>query len=130
MRRRSLNIGRWRCTLDNYHSIADYFSLFGPRPVAGSEFGSENQRQIFLFAGVVLGAICKVIYDAFTSMTGIEWKALVISLIASIVVFPQLYYAGGLGRRKLSLAHWALAFQNGFFWNVALGALLKKLGAD
>ena len=112
----------------DYNSVGDYFSLFGPRAVLGSTTGSENQRQIVLFVGVALGAACKVIYDALTSTTGLAWASFAVSLIASVVVFPQLYYTGGLGRRKLSLAHWALAFQNGFFWNVALSALFKKFG--
>jgi hypothetical protein len=90
--------------------------------------GVENRRQGWLFAGVALGAVCKVLYDAFDTAAMLDWKPFLIALIASVVVFPQLYYTGGLSRRKLSFAHWALAFQNGFFWNVALSALFKKFG--
>jgi hypothetical protein len=114
--------------LADYDGIAGYFSLWGPRPVFGDK-GTENQRQIYLFAGVALGAVCKVIYDGLTSAGALEWKSFIVALIASLVVFPQLYYSGGLNRRKLSFAHWAMAFQNGFFWSVALSAISSKLGA-
>jgi hypothetical protein len=108
--------------------VEDYFSLWGPRPVFGGQ-GAENQRQVWLFIGVALGAICKAVYDALTHAEFLEWKSMLIGAIASLVVFPQLYYTGGLNRRKLSFAHWTLAFQNGFFWSVALNALFKKFGA-
>jgi hypothetical protein len=108
-------------------TLSNYFSLYGPSPVFGDK-GSENKRQLRLFAGVALGAVCKVIYDAFTNAGVLGWKVFVVALIASLVVFPQLYYSGGLGKKKLTFAHWALAFQNGFFWSVALSELSKKLG--
>jgi hypothetical protein len=108
--------------------ISDYFSLYGPTAVLGGTAGSENKRQLQLFGGVALGAICKVIYDALTDVGSLGWKVFVVALIASLVVFPQLYYSGGLSRKKLTFAHWALAFQNGFFWSVALSQLAKKLG--
>jgi hypothetical protein len=105
--------------------LTDYFSLYGPSTVFGGVAGSENKRQLQLFAGVALGAVCKVIYDALTNVGSPEWKVFVVALIASLVVFPQLYYSGGLNKRKLTFAHWALAFQNGFFWSVALSQLTK-----
>jgi hypothetical protein len=108
--------------------LLNYFSLYGPSPVLGGTAGSENKRQLKLFAGVALGAVCKVIYDAFTSAGNLGWKVFVVALIASLVVFPQLYYSGGLNRKKLTFAHWALAFQNGFFWSIALSQLSKHLG--
>jgi len=111
--------------LAEYHSLADYFSLWGPRPVFGNK-GAENRRQVSLFIGVALGAACKVVYDALSLAGVLEWKSFLIAMIASIVIFPQLYYTGGLSRRKVSLAHWTLAFQNGFFWSVALSALFGK----
>jgi hypothetical protein len=113
--------------LADYVGIAGYFSLWDPRPVLGGT-GTQNQRQVYLFAGVALGAVCKVIYDALTSTGLLEWKSFIVALIASLVVFPQLYYSGGLNRRKLSFAHWAMAFQNGFFWSIALSTLSSKLG--
>jgi hypothetical protein len=114
--------------LTDYHGFVEYFSLLGPRPVFGKG-GQENRQQLVLFTGVALGAICKVVYDAFVNSGSLEWKSFIVSLIASVVVFPQLYYAGGLNSRRRGFAHWALAFQNGFFWNVALSALFKKYGA-
>jgi hypothetical protein len=104
-------------------SFKDYFSLWGPRAVFSTK-GSENRRQIVLFLGVAAGAASKVLYDAFVSTPiNTDWKPLVLALIASIVVFPQLYYYGGLDKRKLSFAHWTFAFQNGFFWSVALSRI-------
>ena len=111
-----------------YSGIKGYFSLLGPRPVLGGA-GTENKQQISLFIGVVLGAACKVIYDAFTANGALEWKPFAIALIASFVVFPQLYYTGVLNRKRISFAHWALAFQNGFFWSIAFSQLSKHLGA-
>jgi hypothetical protein len=107
----------------------DYFSLWGAYPVLGAS-GSESRRQIVLYFGVALGAACKVVYDAYTNQSSLQWASVTVSLIASLVIFPQLYYAGGLGKRQMNFAHWALAFQNGFFWSVALGQLAKKLGAS
>jgi hypothetical protein len=108
-------------------TIGDYFSLYGPSPVLGGSAGSENRRQLQLFGGVALGAVSKVIYDAFTGAGGLGWKLFVVALIASLVVFPQLYYSGGLNKKKLTFAHWAFAFQNGFFWSVALSQLTKHV---
>jgi hypothetical protein len=113
---------------DFSETLSRYFSLYGPAPAFGGSTGSENKRQVQLFGGVALGAVCKVIYDAFTSAGNLGWKVFAVALIASLVVFPQLYYSGGLNRKKLTFAHWALAFQNGFFWSVALSELTKKLG--
>jgi hypothetical protein len=86
--------------------------------------GSENRRQIVLFLGVGLGAACKVVYDAFSNAGLFGWKIFAVALIASLVVFPQLYYSGALNKRRLTFAHWALAFQNGFFWSAF--SVIKK----
>ena len=111
--------------MDNYQNVREYFSLLGPRPVFGGS-GAENRSQVQLFIGVVLGAVSKVLYDVLTDGGAVSWKPFVIALIVSIVVFPQLYYFGGLNRRKLSFAHWTFAFQNGFFWSFTFGALVSK----
>src|SRR5258707_15690176 len=104
------NIAKWRFGLASFmEEVSNYFSLYGPSPVLGGA-GSENKRQVKLFAGVALGAVCKVIYDAFTSAGDLGWKVFAVALIASLVVFPQLYYSGGLNKKKLTFAHWALAF--------------------
>ena len=94
----------------------------------GGNSGSENRRQVILFVGVALGAASKVAYDALGAGGSPHWKSTLAALIASLVVFPQLYYSGGLSKRKLSFAHWTLAFQSGFFWSVALDGLAKRLG--
>jgi hypothetical protein len=107
--------------------ILDYFSLWQTTPVMGGD-GSESKRQVVLFIGVLLGAAAKVVYDWLVPGGSLEWTSFIVAMIASVVVFPQLYYSGGLNRRKLSLAHWTLAFQNGFFWSVALTSLVKKVG--
>ena len=113
--------------MDNYRGFKDYFSLWGPSPVFGPG-GSENRRQISLFAGVILGALSKLLYDALGPGGSADWKQIPIAMIASVVVFPQLYYSGGLSKRKLTFAHWTFAFQNGFFWSVALGRVISKFG--
>jgi hypothetical protein len=112
--------------LADYKAIGEYFSLFGPRAVLGGA-GTENERQIRLFLGVIIGASSKAVYDAITNATSLEWKSFVIALIVSFVLFPQLYYSGGLNKKKISFAHWALAFQHGFFWSIALGKLSSSL---
>jgi hypothetical protein len=107
--------------------IRDYFSLYGPAPVLGKG-GSQNRSQIGLFFCVAAGACSKVVYDFFANAGDLGWKTFVVALIASVVIFPQLYWSGGLDKKKLSFAHWALAFQNGFFWSVGLAQLSKSLG--
>jgi len=114
---------------ESSNKLANYFSLWGPYPVMGGT-GSEKRKQVYLFAGVALGAASKVIYDVITQSTAFAIGPLAVALIASVVIFPQLYYTGGLDRRKLSFAHWALAFQNGFFWSVAFDQLVKKVGGS
>jgi hypothetical protein len=109
------------------NNLIDYFSLYRQVPVLGKS-GTENRRQIQLYLGVLAGAACKVIYDVVSANSPPRWQAFIIALIISLVVFPQLYYSGGLNKRKLSFAHWALAFQNGFFFNVAFGELAKTMG--
>jgi hypothetical protein len=107
-------------------SISDYFALKGPVPVAGPK-GTGTRDQVYLFLGVLLGACAKIIYDHFASSADISWGQFLLVAIVSVVIFPQLYYSGGLDRRKLSFAHWTLAFQHGFFWSVAFAALSKKI---
>lgn len=108
-----------------YRSVQDYFSLWYVYPVLGGK-GTEQTRQIILFLGVIVGAICRVLYD-FLAGGPLDWKGFAIAAIVSIVIFPQLYYSGGLNRKAVSFAHWAFAFQNGFFWSVALSKLTERL---
>lgn len=109
----------------DYKNIREYFSLLGPYAAAGNG-GVGYREQVSLFIGVILGSLSKVVYDALTRGGAVDWKQAVIAVIASFVIFPQLYYSGGLNKRKLSFAHWTFAFQNGFFWSVALGSLMAK----
>jgi len=110
-------------------SLTAYFSLAGPRAVLGTGNGEQSNRdQIILFAGVAFGASAKVIYDALTSTnSSIELSAFVVALIASLVIFPTLHYTAGLNKNELSFAHWALAFQNGFFWSVAFDQIAQRM---
>jgi hypothetical protein len=104
--------------------VSDYLALWGPSPTP--KLGdTANRRQVYLFLGVILGAISKTIYDAFSHADDVSLKTCAIAVIASFVIFAQLYYTGGLDRRKLYFAHWTLAFQSGFFWSVALAQLTK-----
>jgi hypothetical protein len=109
--------------------VAGYFSLSGPRPMLGAGEAS-NRDQVVLFIGVALGASAKVVYDALVGGGAINASAFVVALIASLVVFPQLHDTGGLNRKKLSFAHWALAFQNGFFWSVAFDQIAQQMSAS
>jgi hypothetical protein len=43
----------------------------------------------------------------------------------SLVAFPYIYKKAGLNRGQLTLAKWAVGFQNGFFWSVAIDAISK-----
>lgn len=93
----------------------------------GGRSGTGTRSQVYLFAGVVLGAAAKAIYDALVGDVGFQWPSIVIAIIVSFVIFPQLYYTGGLDRKRLSFAHWTLAFQNGFFWSVAFDQIAKEI---
>lgn len=106
-------------------TVAEYFSLKGPKPVFGAS-GVEMKSQVMLFIGVLLGALSKEAYNFFDVASQISIASIAIAAIASVVVFPQLYYVGGLDKRPLSFAHWTLAFQNGFFWSVAMSELVNR----
>jgi hypothetical protein len=108
-------------------NLKDYFALRGPVPVMGGGSGTGNRPQVYLFLGVLLGAVSKLFYDMVTVGSTVSWGAAGVAVIASFVMFPQLYYTGGLDRKKLSFAHWTLAFQNGFFWSVALDQIAARM---
>jgi hypothetical protein len=110
-------------------SITDYFALKGPVPVFGG-VGSSSRTQAYLFIGVLLGALSKMVYDAITSEPHSSWGSAFLAVIVSIVIFPQLYYTGGLDKKQLSFAHWTLAFQNGFFWSIAFHQLATKFAGQ
>ena len=74
--------------------------------------------------------MAKVVYDWLTehqaSLPG--WAPFAVAAIASLVAFPYIYEKAGLDRGQLTFAKWAVAFQNGFFWSVAIDALSKLHG--
>ncbi len=109
--------------------LIDYFSLSGPRAELG-EGESSNIDQVILFVGVALGASAKVVYDAITASGPLNVPTFAIALIASLVIFPQFHYSGGLNKKRISFAHWALAFQNGFFWSIALDQVASRMGGN
>ena len=113
-------IGIWRLGLAS--AVLDYFSLWSEVPALGGP-GRARTRQAVLFVGVLVGALSKVVYDAAQSSGPMEWLAFAVAAVASVVVFPYVYYHAGLNRGQLTLAKWCLAFQNGFFWSVTMGAL-------
>ena len=108
-------------------TIKKYFSLEGPRAVFGAS-GTEMKSQIVLYVGVLLGALAKEIYVYFDKGE-FHASSLALAAIASVVIFPQLYYVGGLDKRPLSFAHGTLAFQNGFFWSITLAELAKRVSS-
>ena len=109
--------------------LSQKFALYGPaEPVLGADSG-RKRAQVYLFLGVLAGALSKLAYDSITGGEQFAPLGIVVAVIVSIVIFPQLYYAGGLDRRQLSFAHWALAFQNGFFWSVAFSELSARASA-
>lgn len=105
-------------------SLNEYFSLWSEEAALGPK-GQTRHRQIKLYLGVLLGALSKVVYDALVGANegSFELASFLVAAIASIVVFPQFYYQGGLNKGKLTFAKWCFAFQNGFFWSVAMSAL-------
>lgn len=104
-------------------TITDYFSLWGKVAVLGGE-GFERRRQIILYVGVLLGALAKIVFDHFMGTEDAAWAMTIPAFIASIVIFPYVYYKGGLDAGELNFGKWAIAFQNGFFW-VAILELVK-----
>jgi uncharacterized membrane protein len=110
-------------------TLKRYFSLEGPTPVMGAS-GTQMKSQVLLFLGVLLGAFSKEIYNYFDSAVAMSAPSLAVAAIASIVVFPQLYYVGGLDKRRLSFAHWTLAFQNGFFWSFTFAEIVKRFATS
>jgi peptidoglycan biosynthesis protein MviN/MurJ (putative lipid II flippase) len=116
-----------------------FFERFLLKESAEPKFGSGSgtgKSQAILFVGVLAGALSKILYDYFYTETAqsvgatVSVGTVVIACIASIVIFPKLYYVGGLDQRKLSFAHWTLAFQNGFFWNVAFAEIASRMNAS
>ena len=118
-------------------TVREWFSLresLEP-PLGGKSGYGEGKSQFVLFFGVLAGAFSKIAYDYFStplaqvaSHDSSQYAgSIVIACIVSIVIFPQLYYTGGLDRRRLSFSHWSLAFQNGFFWNVAFAEISSKM---
>jgi hypothetical protein len=90
--------------------IVGYFSLERPR------FGSAGViREIFLFTGVVAGVVGQSIIVAL-STGNFPWINLIPGLIASIVIYPAIYYNAGLNKSNMSFVKWCVAFQNGYFW--------------
>ena len=110
-------------------TIKKYFSLEGPRAVMGAS-GTKMRSQVVLFLGVLFGAIAKEVYSYFDNALAVSASSLIVAAIASGVVFPQLYYVGGLDKRPLSFAHWTFAFQNGFFWSVTLAEIANRVGTS
>lgn len=105
------------------NNVANYFSLWTDTPVLGH--GIERVRQPLYFLGVLGGACALVIFNALQGKSQLVWTPFVIALIVSIITFPYVYEHAGLGRARLSLAKWCLAFQYGFFWP----ALMDKVQA-
>lgn len=105
--------------------MKDYFSLWTVVPAMGGS-GTVKFRQVKLYVGVLFGALSKVVYDYLVGDGSIDYGAFLIAAIASIVVFPHIYYQSGLNKGHLTFAKWCLAFQSGFFWGVTMGALSSQ----
>ena len=106
--------------------MANYFRLEAKTAVLSADGGTENESQIRLYFGVLLGALCKVPYDYYISGIEISVPTIIVSVIASIVVFPQIYAQASLNRGPVTFMRWAVAFQNGFFWSVAIEAIRSQ----
>jgi predicted membrane channel-forming protein YqfA (hemolysin III family) len=111
-------------------SIIDYFSLWTAVPELGGRGAQGRVRQPLVFFGVLLGALAKVVYDWLTASqtSALSWQSFVVAAIAGLVAFPYIYEKAGLNRGQLTFAKWAVAFQNGFFWTVAMDAISKLHG--
>ena len=101
----------------------NYFVLSSTVPAAGG-IGTLQRRQIVLYLGVLAGALSNVIYNLLGSGPNFSYVPFVLALIASVVTFPGIYKQAGLNRGRITWAKWATAFQNGFFWSIAMGQLL------
>jgi hypothetical protein len=82
--------------------------------------GFENRRQLVLYVGVLLGALAKIAFDHFSGGETAVLTMTIPALIASIVIFPYVYYKGGLDQGDLNFGKWAIAFQSGFFWTAII----------
>jgi hypothetical protein len=115
--------------------IKEYFSLltdvpaFSARKIVTSDEGTIRKAQPIFFIGVLLGSLAKVTYDHFMAGAPFHWGQLVGAAIGSIVSFPAIYNAAGLKRRgDMSFAKWCVAFQHGFFWQVVMQEIGRKMG--
>jgi hypothetical protein len=100
------------------NGLVHYFSL--AKPVLGK---TGVRYEIVLYTGVLAGAAGQWLFAAFRS-GDFAWAGLVLGVIASIVVFPAIYYNAGLNKGSFTFVKWCVAFQNGFFWP----SLLEQVG--
>ena len=104
-------------------AVRRYFAL--ERPVMGAASGV--QMQLILYTGVLAGSIgrwgFKLVEDGTATYGGLAMGA-----IASVVIFPTIYYSAGLDKLEVNFVKWCVAFQNGFFWPALLEQVGKAIG--
>lgn len=103
-------------------AVRRYFAL--ETPVAGR--GSGLDRQLVLYTGVLAGSVGKWAFKMMETGT-VNFSGLAMGAIASIVIFPTIYYSAGLDKIKVNFMKWCVAFQNGFFWPTLLEQIGKML---
>jgi len=96
------------------NKLVSYFSL--ERPVFG---GGGVQRELVLYTGVVLGTVGHWLFEG-SIKSNFGLGSLVGGFVASIVIFPTIYYAAGLDKVPVNFVKWCVAFQNGFFWQTII----------
>jgi hypothetical protein len=88
--------------------------------------GTQNVRQLSLYLGTLLGALSRVIYDAFEIGQITEASQFGIAAIGSIVTFPLIYRRANLNLGRLSPVKYFVAFQHGFFWSLLIAIVARQ----
>ncbi|MBV8356597.1 MAG: hypothetical protein JO189_01470 [Deltaproteobacteria bacterium] len=96
------------------NKLLSYFAL--ERPVFG---GAGIKRELVLYSGVVIGTVGHWLFQWSTSSRG-GIGTLAAGIVASVVIFPTIYYAAGLDKIPANFVKWCVAFQNGFFWQTII----------
>jgi hypothetical protein len=87
-------------------AIRTYFALerpeFGGRAAVISEF--------FLFSGVVAGTVGRWLISVL-EQEALNWKGLIVGLIAAVITFPAIYDKVGMKRSDQTFVKWCVAFE-------------------
>jgi hypothetical protein len=102
-------------------AVKRYFAL--ERPVLGA---TGIEMQLVLYTGVLAGSIGRWAFKFVENDA--TYSSLAMGAIASVVIFPTIYYSAGLDKLEANFVKWCVAFQNGFFWPTLLEQVGKAIG--